>query len=142
MRIFAGFCQDCFGVPLAPCLLKLCVEHCIRDAVEPGHAGRSHLQGDKESAAALLKSRIDFSARRLPLVLFDFFWRWTLKELRAGTLGEIGKQENWALYFEQHKLKTEIVDGVPLLNACWRSGLRRKRPVITVVMLCARFALL
>jgi hypothetical protein len=117
--------QDGVAKATAKCVLKLCCIHCVRNAVEPGHAGRSHLKGSADevkNASGLLGDRIYFSGRRLTLVLFDLFWFWTLLELMTGTITSFGKQKEWADYFRKHKLFEEVVNGVKLMNAYWRTG--------------------
>ena len=81
------------------------------------------LPQDKKGIALRLARRIRFSARHLPLHLFDIFWRTTLQELEeTGTIPSVGLQKAWSSYFVRQYLQVQWQDGVELWNATWRHG--------------------
>ena len=88
------------------------------------HAGpATRLLQDKKGIALRLARRIRFSARRLPLHLFDAFWRTTVQELEeTGTIPSVGFQKAWSSYFVRKYLQVRLQDGVEVWDATWRHG--------------------
>jgi hypothetical protein len=69
-------------------LLRNCIDHALRNAVEPGHTGwlqkiRSY---DKHKVADSLRTYIRVPARCFPVVLFDIFWRKYLVQIATKEL--------------------------------------------------------
>ena len=129
-----GYVNDCsVWFAKSKCKLKGCVDHMIPNCVDQGKTGRTKLEAtvghSKDEVADAMRARLDFSARRLNVVLFDIFWYFTLHELEvSGTIESIGKQIQWAAYFRKYYLFDEPVGGVQLLNAIWRNGPDRGLP--------------
>ena len=104
----------------------------MKNLTGPGRCGISKLRRRfcrrKAAIAGILRARLRFMHRRLGVVLFDMLAFYTLRELYSGTMFGVGVQRGWALYWEKYYLFQEVVDGVSLYNAIWRSGTDRGGP--------------
>ena len=125
-------CDEGVWKSTVPCLLTGCEEHAMKNLTGPGRCGISKLRRRfcrrKAAIAGILRARLRFMHRRLGVVLFDMLVFYTLRELFSGTMYGVGVQPRWALYWKKYYLFREVVDGVSLYNAIWRSGTDRVGP--------------
>jgi len=116
-------------------LLLGCFDHCLRNALEPGqkNGGRQTIvSASRPTCVGAFRQYMEFSAQKLPIVLFDIFWTYMLEQLATETVtypdGRVREpQPGWAQYLRKNKLEetgVQLANGevMKLLNAAWRGG--------------------